>query len=139
MSDLPDSYTRLSWGERGRICELLTKRKARPTDVELADRLIEEIRGTASGGRPQWLAEPEHREALTAWLVEAGVPERVQATVDTVGNDPNSAYLRIFELVCRGPRHEARRLIRALDDGLVAALADRLAVTAQLIHEERHT
>jgi hypothetical protein len=58
---------------------------------------------------------------------------------DTVGDDPHGTYIRIFELVCRGPRHEARRLIRALDDDLVAALADQLAVTARLIHEETHT
>lgn len=77
MVDLPDSYTRLSWGERGRICELLTQQvHPRRSDTALAERLVEEIRGMASGGKPRWLAAPEHRAALVAWLIEAGVLEQ---------------------------------------------------------------
>jgi hypothetical protein len=53
-----------------------------------------------------------------------------------IHGDPHGAYIRIFELVCRGPRHEARRLVRLLDDIERDAFADRLAVTAGILREE---
>jgi hypothetical protein len=80
----------------------------------------------------------EEAEALAAML--AGVALAALAgepiTPETVGHDPHGSYIRIFELVCRGPRHEARPLARALGGELRDAILDRLQTTAHLVREE---
>jgi hypothetical protein len=66
------------------------------------------------------------RERGARWTPGHGWVAPEPITPETVGADPHGTYIRIFELVCRGPRHEARRLVRALDDDLRAALLDRI-------------
>lgn len=70
-------------------------------------------------------------------LVDGSCPQPDCGGRFDVGADPHGTYIRIFGLVCRGPRHEARRLVRSLDDELRAALADRLAVAAAMVREEQ--
>lgn len=96
-----------------------------PTDVYLA----------TAGNVLDAVAAPSNRATLVAWLVEAGVlPAPI--TAETVHVDPHGTYIRIFELLCRGPRFEARKLAGALDAFEVDAILDRLAILRQVVREE---
>jgi hypothetical protein len=82
--------------------------------------------------------EGEPRPSCAPALYEIGGDDRASApiTPETVHNDPHGTFIRIFELLCRGPRFEARKLAGALDEVEVDAILDRLSILRQIVREE---